>query len=31
MRRVVRANEDWRSGRMLDIVARNERLRSRAA
>jgi hypothetical protein len=31
MRRVVRANEDWRSGRMLDIVARNERLRARAA
>ncbi|CAH0298937.1 hypothetical protein [Roseomonas sp. CECT 9278] len=31
MRRVVRANEDWRSGRMLEIVARNERLRSRAA
>jgi hypothetical protein len=31
MRRVVRANEDWRSGRMLDIVARNERIRARAA
>ncbi len=31
LRRVVRANEDWRSGRMLDIVARNERLRARAA
>jgi hypothetical protein len=31
MRRIVRANEDWRSGRILDIVARNERLRSRAA
>ncbi len=31
MRRVVRANEDWRSGRMLDIIARNERLRARMA
>lgn len=31
LRRVVRANEDWRSGRMLDIVARNERLRARVA
>lgn len=31
MRRVVRANEEWRSGRILDIVARNERLRARAA
>jgi hypothetical protein len=31
LRRVVRAHEDWRSGRMLDIVARNERLRARAA
>lgn len=31
LRRVVRANEDWRSGRMLDIVARNERLLAKAA
>ena len=31
LRRIVRGNEDWRSGRMLDIVARNERLRARAA
>lgn len=31
MRRVVRTNEDWRSGRMLDIVARNERLKARTA
>lgn len=31
LRRLVRANEEWRSGRMLDIVARNERLRARAA
>ena len=31
LRRMVRANEDWRSGRMFDIVARNERLRARAA
>lgn len=31
LRRVVRANEEWRTGRMLEIVARNERLRARAA
>ena len=31
LRRLVRANEDWRSGRILDIVARNERLRARVA
>ncbi|MBR0661380.1 hypothetical protein [Neoroseomonas oryzicola] len=31
LRRLVRANEDWRSGRMIEIVARNERLRARAA
>lgn len=31
MRRIVRANEDWRSGRLLEIVARNERIRARAA
>ena len=31
LRRIVRANEDWRSGRILDIVARNERLRARVA
>ncbi|MBW6399619.1 hypothetical protein KPL78_17300 [Roseomonas sp. HJA6] len=31
LRRVVRANEDWRTGRMLDIVARNERLLAKAA
>lgn len=31
LRRSVRVNEEWRSGRMLDIVARNERLRARAA
>lgn len=29
LRRLVRAKEDWRSGRMLDLVARNERLRAR--
>lgn len=31
LRRMVRAKEDWRSGRMLEIVARNERLRARVA
>jgi hypothetical protein len=31
LRRLVRAREDWRSGRMLDLVARNERLRARIA
>ncbi len=31
LRRAVRANEDWRSGRMIEIVARNERLQARAA
>lgn len=31
LRRIVRANEDWRSGRLLEIVARNERIRARAA
>lgn len=31
LRRLVRANEDWRSGKMLELVARNERLRARAA
>jgi hypothetical protein len=31
LRRLVRANEDWRSGRMLELVARNERLRARSA
>lgn len=31
LRRSVRVNEEWRSGRILDIVARNERLRARAA
>lgn len=31
LRRLVRANEDWRSGRTFEVVARNERLRARAA
>lgn len=31
LRRLVRANDDWRSGRMIELVARNERLRARAA
>jgi hypothetical protein len=31
LRRLVRANEDWRSGRMIEVVARNERLRAKAA
>lgn len=31
LRRLVRVNEDWRSGRTFEVVARNERLRARAA
>lgn len=31
LRRLVRAQEDWRSGRMIEVVARNERLRAKAA
>lgn len=31
LRRLVRANEDWRSGRMMEVIARNERLRAREA
>lgn len=30
-RRAVRAGEDWRTGRLLEIQRRNERLRARAA
>ena len=30
-RRTVRINEDWMSGRMLDLMARNERLRTYSA
>jgi hypothetical protein len=31
LRRSVRAKEEWRSGRMVEIIARNERLLARAA
>jgi hypothetical protein len=30
-RRSVRAMEDWRTGTLHDLIARNERLRARAA
>lgn len=30
LRRLVRANEDWRAGRMIELIARNERLWARA-